>query len=133
MPTQFGFLVDENGIIDWSNNPLKISVMYTLPFEGDEANYYLNEFGYWQNAARGTDLGVTFHSRTSQYVPPPNEAFIHHRYFQGTPNSGDELIISISPSVSGQFADYSFVVASTEEGNLGLALDGLAAALSGAP
>lgn len=133
MPTQFGFIVDENGIIDWSNNPLKISVMYTLPYAGDDANYYLNEFGYWQNAVRGGDLGVTYVRRVSQYVPPPNEAFIHHMYFEGAPNIGDELVLSISPHVGTPYTDYSFVVTPTEEGNLGLALDGLVAALAGSP
>lgn len=133
MPTQFGFPVDGEGNIDWSTNPLKISVMYTLPFEGDEANFYLNEFGYWQNGSRGTDLGVTFLRRQTTFAGPPLSIYTHQMYFQGSPNIGDELILSISPHVTVAYTDYSFVVTALEEGNLGLALDGLLAAISSSP
>jgi len=43
MPTEFGFPKQSEDLIDWSTNPLKISVSLTY----NEKYYYLNEFGYW--------------------------------------------------------------------------------------
>lgn len=126
MPTQYGFPYDENEIIDWSNNPLKVSVMYTLPIDGGVREYYLNEFGYWQFEGRGLGLGVLFVNMDVQFnppLPPVPASYNHHAIYEGTPNVGDVLVITI------RGVDYSFTVGAPEEGNLELALDGLLAAL----
>lgn len=133
MPTEFGFPLDGGGNIDWSTNPLKISVMYRLPIAGSDGDFYLNEFGYWQNGSRGTDLGVTFLRRQTTFAGPPLSIFTHRMYFQGTPNIGDELVLRISPHATTPYTDYSFVVTALEGGNLGLALDGLMSAISSSP
>lgn len=132
MPIQFPFNPDES--VNWDSRPLKMSVRYVLPYAGGDANFYLNEFGYWQNSARGTDLGVSFTGRFTQYVAlPGQEAYIHRMSFEGAPNIGDELILNISEHVTNPLVEYSFVVTPIEEGNLSLALAGLASALGSAP
>lgn len=128
MPTQYGFLYDENEIIDWSNNPLKISVMYTLPIDGGTRDYYLNEFGYWQYMSRGTDLGVQYTNRTT--VPQGPSVSLHSLTFEGTPNVGDVLAVGIRNSPGGGYQWYSFTVTLTEEGNLELALEELSDVIS---
>lgn len=123
MPTQYGFPYDENEIIDWSNNPLKVSVMYTLPIDGGVREYYLNEFGYWQFEGRGLDLGVMPVRVESTVLTTTTR--LHRIYFEGSPNVGDVLVVGIRKNVGGAYTEFEFPVTLTEEGNLELALEGL--------
>ena len=129
MPTQYGFTYDGNEIIDWSGNPRKVSVMYTLPIEGGTRDYYLNEFGYWQFEGRGLGLGVLFTNRVTDYLGSNTDW--HKLYFEGSPNVGDVLVVGIRNNPGGAHTEYSFTVGLTEEGNLELALEGLLAAIPG--
>lgn len=130
MPTGFGtgFAYDENEIIDWTNNPLKISVMYTLPIEGGTRDYYLNEFGYWQWKGRGTGLGVLFVNVETTYLGLNTNR--HDVIFEGSPNVGDVLQVGIRNNPGGGYQWYSFTVTAVEEGNLELALDELLSAIT---
>lgn len=124
------FPSDSEGLIDWSINPLKISVMYTLPIDGGTRDYYLNEFGYWQYMSRGTDIGVQYINTESTLISPPGNVWIHSVIFEGSPNVGDVLQVGIRNNPGGGYQWYSFTVSLVEEGNLNLALDGLLAAIT---
>lgn len=51
MPT-FAFPTNEDGTIDWTDNPLNARVLYTsYDSEGNLTEYSLNEFGFWQSAS----------------------------------------------------------------------------------
>lgn len=128
MPTEFGFTYDGNEIIDWSNNPLKLSIIYTLPIEGGTRDYYLNEFGYWQWQGRGLDLGVLFVNVETTYLG--SNVNRQEIIFEGSPNVGDVLQVGIRNNPGGGYQWFSFTVTLTEEGNLELALDGLLAAIT---
>lgn len=128
MASQYGFSYDANEIIDWSNNPLKISVMYTLPAEGGPRNYFLNEFGYWQFEGRGLDLGVFFVNVETELIAP--EVYRHSIIFEGTPNVGDVIVVGIRPDPGDPHQEFSFTVTLAEEGNLQAALEALSAAIS---
>src|SRR5690606_20625294 len=128
MPTQYGFTYDANEIIDWSNNPLKISVMYTLPIDGGTRDYYLNEFGYWQWQGRGLELGVLFVNVETTYLG--SNVNRQDVIFEGSPNVGDVLQVGIRNNPGGGYQWYSFTVTPIEEGNLELALDELLAAIT---
>jgi hypothetical protein len=115
------------GIINWDSNPLKLSVRYSAKGEF----WYLNEFGFWQYEGRGLDLGTQFVRRERETSGiSPNLIYIFKMYFEGSPNVGDVLTIRIKTEVGGdEYNSYSFTVTSAEEGQLGLALDGLLASL----
>lgn len=114
-------------IINWSNNPLKISVSFQV---SPSLTYYLNEFGFWQNEGRGLNLGTQFvRTDKTTYTSP----FVYHSYnmyYEGTANVGDTLEVKIKSGIgSNTYNTYSFTVTSVEEGNLELALYGLMNAL----
>lgn len=46
----FGFPYDQNGVIAWGNDTLRLSISFT--YKG--STWYLNEFGYWWNSASAT-------------------------------------------------------------------------------
>lgn len=126
MPIEYPF--DGNEQVVWDTNPLKISIRYVLPVEGAEANYYLNEFGYWQNAARGTDLGVLYVTRETSIISAG--ILLHELIFEGTPNIGDTIISAMKSSPTGSIQEWGFTVTAIEEGNLELALQEASAAIA---
>ena len=126
MPTRFGFPYDGQETIDWSSNPLQVSVL----FKFQDKFWYLNEFGYWQSQGRGLNLGVLFvDMEQTVFGTNPNQSYMFHAVFEGTPNVGDTLVISIRDSPGGEYVDYSHTVTLAEEGILELALDALLNAL----
>jgi hypothetical protein len=120
MPTQYGFPYDGQETIDWSSNPLKVSVKYTVPIEGGVRDYYLNEFGYWQWQGRGLDLGVLFINVETTYLG--SNVNRQEIIFEGSPNVGDVLQVGIRNNPGGGYQWYSFTVTLIEEGNLEIAL-----------
>src|SRR5690606_36344070 len=119
MPSQYGFPVDSNETIIWNSNPLRISVSFTAR----NRTWYLNEFGFWQFEGRGLNLGVEFVRVDSQFIG--NNAETYHVVFQGSPNIGDVLCVSIRNNPNGAYNEYSYTVTANEENNLNLALDRL--------
>lgn len=126
-PSKYGFNYNTSTeIIDWSNNPLKISVSYTQ----DGTTWYMNEFGFWQAEGRGLNLGTRFVRTDSEVFPFPNYTEYHNMFFEGNANVGDTLEVKIKSKIgSNVYNTYSFTVTSVEEGNLELALYGLMNAL----
>lgn len=123
MPTRYGFPYNSEETINWASNPLKISISFT--YQGQ--TWYLNEFGFWQNVGRGLNLGVQLVGITSE--PGPQGTVNRYVQFEGSPNIGDVLEISV-PNGQGTGATripYSFTVTPLEENNLQLALDRLLA------
>lgn len=109
--------------VDWTDNPLQISVKYTTRLDDGFREYYLNEFGYWQYEARGIDLGTTFNYQTSESVGGPNPYNDNRMYFTGAPNIGDTIAISIIRNRYGDVRDtYTATCEAAEEGNLELFL-----------
>lgn len=126
MPTRFGFPYDGQETIDWSSNPLQVSVI----FKYQDKFWYLNEFGYWQSTGRGLNLGVLFVRMDYQVVSnPPFNYYNFQARFEGTPNVGDVLVISIRNSPGGEYVDYTHTVTLAEEGILQLALEALLASI----
>lgn len=125
MPTKYGFPYDPvTEIIDWSSNPLEISVS----FKWNSIFWYLNEFGYWQSEPRGTDLGVDFLVMEQQTLGTnPNQYYLFNAVFEGSPNVGDVLVISIRDNPGGAYTDYSYTVTPADEGLLEQCLDNLLA------
>jgi len=124
MPSKFGFSHDSvTETIDWTNNPLKISVSLTY----DDKFWYLNEFGYWQSESRGTDLGVNFIRVDREYNEFPNQAATFWVWFEGSPNVGDVLVVSIKDKVgsSGNYVDHTYTATLSEEGDLYTCLQNL--------
>lgn len=114
--------------IDWTSNPLQITVKYTIQYQGGARDYFLNEFGYWQYEARGIGLGVNFNYRTQETIA--GGSIMQYIYFTGSPNIGDIISIGIVNSRFGN--NYNYYTAEctvTEEGNLELLLAKLRDAL----
>lgn len=109
------------GIINWSDNPLKISVA----FKWQDKFWHLNEFGYWQYQGRGLDLGVQFVRMIVTYSDFPSPTYTFQALFEGNPNVGDVLVISIRDSPGGEYVDYSYTVTINEENWLEEALNKL--------
>ena len=117
-----GFTHDAGtGEIDWSNNPLRVSIS----FKWQGKFWYLNEFGYWQYQGRGLDLGVLFVRMIVTYSDFPSPTYTFQALFEGNPNVGDVLVISIRNSPGGEYVDYSYTVTINEENWLEEALNKL--------
>lgn len=125
MPSQYGFPYDTNEIIDWSSNPLKVSVEYVLPTEGGTRSYFLNEFGYWQFEGRGLGLGVLFVNVETELIT--TNVYRHSIIFEGSPNIGDVIVVGIRPDPGDAHQEFSFTVTLAEEGDLQAALEALSA------
>lgn len=121
MPSQYGFPTDINETIIWDSNPLRVSVSFTARGR----TWYLNEFGFWQFEGRGLGLGTTYVRMDNQVVATNVETY--WAVFEGSPNIGDVLAVSIRNTPNGSYNEYTFTVTAAEEGQLGLALDGLLA------
>src|SRR5690606_32304382 len=112
------------------NNPLQITVKYTVRDGVGSKDYYLNEFGYWQDSPRGSDLGTSFQYQTSESVGGPNPYNDNRIYFSGSPNIGDVISIGIIRNRYGSVRDYyTATCEAAEEGNLELFLNKALAAL----
>lgn len=121
-----GWPVDSNGVIQWGSRPFKISIEWIL---NNGTPYYLNEFGYWQDSARGIPLGV---QATGVYRNNPILQTINNElWFSGSPNIGDVLVVAVPNSTTSNptRVPYEFTVTELEEGNLQLALDRLLEAI----
>ncbi|MVZ62149.1 hypothetical protein [Sphingobacterium humi] len=63
----------ENGRIDWRNNEIKVSVKYTVNNNGTIEDWYLNEYGYWQNTNGPANQQVI----STSWHPAGNAFYIH--------------------------------------------------------
>lgn len=103
MPSNFGFAVDSNGVINWNNNPFRISISFTY----DNLTYYLNEYGFWDKFGDGFAnaeiTGASFVAPTSEYrfAFNPNKNFFR----------GDR--VSITVQRSGVLSTYNYTFNNT--------------------
>lgn len=127
---EFGFtcmpivypVTGDGATIDWTSNPMQITIKYTLEYQGGTRDYFLNEFGYWQYEARGGDLGTVFSYQTQTEVAGDRRR--NEMYFEGAPNIGDVISIGIIRNRYGSVRDYYTATCDVaEEGNLELFLN----------
>lgn len=109
------FVSGENeGQIDWSNNPLRIKMLYMCDDGmGNSRAYYLNEYGYWQYHPVG---GYLYIKSFNAVEAGGNTTFTY--VFEGNPMVGNTININYTTALAPFPIEHALEVNSSTAGDL---------------
>ncbi|MDR2274345.1 MAG: hypothetical protein LBF27_25785 [Sphingobacterium sp.] len=107
----------QTGLIDWTNNPLQISVSFTK----DDKTWYLNEFGYWWNEDTATIIQKFEYGFINPPLPYYCVLFSNSLFF----NPGDVVTFTFLRNGTVENIPFTFNTLTTPEDALITFLNGI--------